>query len=117
MSTMGRPVSIIYALATAEELTVELGRLIMLTRTVRGFTTDALAKASQSSVEEIERVESGQGGDLLTLLRIAQTLQVSEALMKAFDPPLASLDEVERREQLIQAEREPKAHSPGDPPA
>lgn len=96
----------IYPLATAEELMAELGKLITLTRSVRRLTAADLAKASQSSVEEIEQMESGRGGDLLTLLRIAQTLHFADGLIKAFQPLPASLDEIERMEELIRAESE-----------
>lgn len=44
-----------YALDSAEELMAELGRLIMLTRTVRKLSVEDLSKARQSSVAEIER--------------------------------------------------------------
>lgn len=105
----------IHTLATAGELMAELGRLIMLTRAARRLTAADLAKASQSSVEEIERMESGQGGDLLTLLRIAQALHFTDALMKAFQPLPASLDEIERMEELIQAENERQARLLDEP--
>ena len=105
----------IYPLATAEELMAELGKLIKHTRSVRRLTAADLANASQSSVEEIEQMESGRGGDLLTLLRIAQTLHVTDGLMKAFQPLPASLDEIERIEEVIQMEIELKTRSLSEP--
>ena len=54
---MHRPRTMIYPLATAEELMIELGKLIMRTRSVLRLSAADLAKASQSSVEEIERME------------------------------------------------------------
>jgi len=62
-----------------------------------GSASTIRPKASQSSVEEIERIESEQSGDLVTLLRIAQALRFADALMEVLKPPLASLDEIERR--------------------
>jgi hypothetical protein len=76
-----------------------------------------LAKASQSSVEVTARIESGQSGDLLTLLRIAQVLHVADSLMEACKPPPASLDEIERMEELIQTEGERQAGSLSEPSA
>ncbi|MDE1951351.1 MAG: hypothetical protein KGL51_00770 [Betaproteobacteria bacterium] len=94
----------IYPLATAEELMGELGKSIMLTRSVRKLSVEDLAKASQPSVEENESVESGQGGDLLTFLRIAQVLHFVDGLMKACQPQASSLDEIDLLDELIELE-------------
>ena len=66
---------LIYSLASPDELAAELGTLVMLTRTIRGMQPGDLAKASGSSLEDVERIESGQGGDLAAFLRIAQALK------------------------------------------
>lgn len=94
----------IYALATAEELTAEFGRSIRLTRAARLLSVDDLAKSSRASVSEIKAIEAGLGGDLLAAMRIAQALGFAGDLMQACKPPAASLDELERMEDLIQAE-------------
>ena len=62
-------------------------------------------------------MESGRGGDLLTLLRIAQGLHSTNAPMKAFQPLPTNLDEIEQMEELIQAERERQARSSSEPSA
>lgn len=96
-----RPRAVIPALATAEELVGEIGKFIRLRRVARGLGVDDLSKASQTSVEEIELIESGQGGDLVAFVRIAQVLHFEEALVNACRPLPVSLDKIERMEEEL----------------
>lgn len=113
---MQRPHTLSYALATSEELVAEFGRSIRLTRAARQLSVDDLAKSSRASVSEIEAIEAGLGGDLLAAMRIAQALGFAGDLMQACKPPAASLDELERMEDLIRAEIEEQQPTVPKPP-
>ena len=64
-----------------------------------------------------EAFESGRGGELLTFLRISQAMHFDNGLMEACKPLAASLDEIERMEELIQLEGERQARLFGEPSA
>lgn len=103
----------VYVLATPEELAVELGERVRLSRIARSLSQEDLAAASQTSIQAIETLESSGQAELITFLRVAHALSLSSALMEAFQPIPRSLDEVERMETAKMKTRRANEESEG----
>jgi len=78
---------------------LKLGEAVAIVRSARGWTQDQLAKASQTSLGTINRIESGdQSPRRRTVYRIAKALRISPELL---------LDERASEAELLAAMRVP----------
>jgi transcriptional regulator with XRE-family HTH domain len=90
--------SMIYELASPDELAREIGRNTRLARAARGLRQEDLAKLSNASLQAIKNLEGGGKVELVTFLRVARALGMTAGILAACQPKPRSLDEIERIE-------------------
>jgi len=88
----------IYALASPAELAAEIGRNMRLARAAQGLRQEDLAERSKASLQAIKNLEGGGKVELVTFLRVAGALGMTNGILKSCEPVPQSLDEIERME-------------------
>lgn len=81
-----------------EELAAQIGQAMRLARAAQGLRQEDLSDRSQASLQAIKNLEAGGKVELLTFLRVAHALNLSDAILQACQPQARSLDDIERME-------------------
>lgn len=82
---------------TEQEISLEIAGRIRAVRVSRGFTQRQLSERAGLSLGSYRRFEQTGRIEFVSLIRVAQVLQLDGDFEALFDrPPVRSLDEVER---------------------
>ena len=87
---------------TPTEVTVILGERLKRRRLIQNFTQTKLANRAGVGISTIARIESGQGGTLDNVVRIAIALGMINEFAKLFDIAPANIKEVIDQKNLRQ---------------
>jgi transcriptional regulator with XRE-family HTH domain len=84
-------------LKTEKEIALEIAKRVRAVRVSRRFTQAELSQRAGVSLGSYRRFEQSGRIEFVSLIRIAQTLGIEDDFEALFEqPPLQSLDEVER---------------------
>lgn len=93
------------ALASAAEIAEQVGANVRLARIGQQLRQEDLAERSGASLQAIKNLERGGKVELLTFIRVAAALGMTEEILRSTVPPPRSLDEIERVEAARRAEQ------------
>jgi transcriptional regulator with XRE-family HTH domain len=94
-----RVVKIPIELMEADELAVEVGLDVKLTRVARQWRQEDLARSSGLSLQAIKNLEAGRNVEFKTFLKVMKALGFAHVLRDGLAPQPKTLDELERIEQ------------------
>lgn len=101
-----------YAMASSEQIEVDLGRRVMRIRLTRNITQAALSQEAGVSLRTLRRLENGEGVSLDTFLRVLIALGIQDNLRTLLpDPGIRPMERIMRegRERQRASSRKKRA--------
>lgn len=90
---------------SSQDICTTLGDRIRRFRLAQNLSQQQLAQMSQSSLSSVRRLETQGQGSLEFVVRVAQALQVVDALDGLFAQPIQTIAQAEQAQSLAQRQR------------